>query len=204
MNTMHSRFSQKGFTLIETLVAIFILALTIGALLTLTAGGFFSIRYAKNDIVAANLLQESLEYIRNDRDTAYQDGTITWSQWRDVYRAQGCYDSDGCIINPYTNTGTPISACTTMTTSEGLRVPCEPLSYYSDAAMYGYESTGKIFTTTVTPITTSFIRVIRFTDITTPAGDPQLKITARMDWKNGTNPKSTEQSIILTPWNLPQ
>lgn len=68
----NSMKKQQGFTLIETLIAVFILTLTIGGLLTLAANGYFSVRYARNQIVANNLLQESLEYIRNSRDLLFR------------------------------------------------------------------------------------------------------------------------------------
>lgn len=195
MNTMHSRFSQKGFTLIETLVAIFILALTIGALLTLTAGGFFSIRYAKNDIVASNLLQEALEYIRNTRDTAGDQAQI-WDDWLLEYRNANCNTSNGCAINPYANptTGDFVGECDPS---------CPALAYYEDVGLYAYEGMSRVFASNTAPIPTTFVRTITFDERTNPDGDPELVITARIDWKNGTNPKHLTQSILLTSqWSL--
>ena len=199
----HIQTQQSGFTLIETLIAIFILALTIGALLTLTAGGFFSIRYAKNDIVASNLLQESLEYIRNTRDTAAQeslnDSAVSWDTWKLQY--DECFGSDGCVINPYpVSPSDVVDECPGGSRGNG----CEPLSYLTDDGLYMYVQSGL-----TTPfqssefIETSFIRNVVFEDISTPTG-PQLRVTARMDWKNGTNDKHLTQSIILTPWNIPE
>lgn len=199
---MHmSKSSQSGFTLIETLIAIFILALTIGALLTLTAGGFFSIRYAKNDIVASNLLQESLEYIHNSRDTASQK-EMTWTVWKNQFA--DCYGSDGCIINPYPSqdlVSNMVASCGTVTNGGGPN-NCDPLVYLSNG-IYVQGSLSSAFQTTGTPITTSFVRNIMFKDITGGDG-PQIEVTARMDWINGTNPKHLTQTIILTPWNINQ
>lgn len=185
--------SQSGFTLVETLIAIFILALTIGALLTLTAGGFFSIRYAKNDIVASNLLQESLEYIRNSRDTAAEN-SVVWSIWLQNY--EQCVNPNGCTVNPYAASAVDVvSECTGT---------CPYMTYYNTAGLYGYNTVSNLFNTTGDTYTTSFVRTITFKDITTSTGDPQTLVTARMDWKNGTNAKHVTQSIVLAPWNMSQ
>ncbi len=194
---------QAGFTLIETLIAILILSLTIGALLTLTAGGFFSIRYSKNDIVATNLLQESLEYIRNTRDSAAQE-RVSWDDWVRKYVDNGCFPEQGgggCIVNPYAD---PVIDANTVT--ECSNNGCEYVRYFSDVGFYGYDAGGGNYFESAggsTAITTSFRRTITMR-YETPADspDPQLVVTARMEWLNGTNPKRAEQSIILTKWNL--
>jgi prepilin-type N-terminal cleavage/methylation domain-containing protein len=187
---------QSGFTLIETLIAILILSLTIGALLTLTAGGFFSIRYAKNDIVASNLLQESLEYIRNTRDTAAQQGS-TWDDWYATYQSGGCTNNDGCIVNPYAVSDTErVTPCSN---------DCPSITYFPVSGFYGYEASGgnhfDPFNVDAQPYDTSFVRTITFRE-TTDTSEPQLIITARMEWLNGTNTKSATQSIILSKWNI--
>lgn len=188
---------QSGFTLVETLIAILILTLTIGALLTLTAGGFFSIRYAKNDIVATNLLQESLEYIRNTRDTAAQQN-ISWDSWITTYRDMGCF-GDGCTINPYAvDASVAVNPCGR---------ECEHVDYFPDAGYYAYEGLGgNLFDApggNVNVVPTSFVRTVTM-KLETPSDspDPQLIVTARMDWLNGTNPKHAQQSIVITKWNL--
>lgn len=193
---IHRHTTHAGFTLIETLIAILILSLTIGALLTLTAGGFFSIRYAKNDIVASNLLQESLEYIRNTRDTAAQQG-VTWDDWYAMYTSQGCTDPDGCVVNPYAASTTErVVACTN---------ECPKITYFPASGFYGYEASGgnyfDPFNTDTQPYETSFVRTITMREVTDPS-EPQLIITARMEWLNGTNSKSATQSIILSKWNM--
>ena len=60
---------KTGFTLVETLIAIFIFTLSIVALFALIGDSLFSAQYAKYDITAQYLAGEALDYIRNDRDT---------------------------------------------------------------------------------------------------------------------------------------
>jgi prepilin-type N-terminal cleavage/methylation domain-containing protein len=185
---------QAGFTLVEALVAISILALTIGGLLNLTASGFFTIRYAKNDIVATNLVQESLEYIRNSRDTAAQQG-FSWRGWVDTNFPASCA-STGCIINPYTKSTTKLIALPCAGKD------CEYMQYYPDKGFYAYGlGTDNVFDAT-SSFKTSFVRTITVKEIALSATDTQLVVTSEIKWLNGTNPKKTSQSIILSSWNL--
>ncbi len=189
--------TQAGFTLVETLVAIFILALTVGALLTLTASGYFSIRYAKNDITAANLLQESLEYIRNSRDSASQKGT-PWTTWIQQYTAAKC-DTTGCVINPYDATAAnKIIQCPV--------TGCFNVRYFTNG-FYGYNNFDDSLISNAfgnpSSVQTSFVRTITIQQLNPNGTDPQLVVTAKMDWLNGTHPKHAIQSIVLTNWNLP-
>lgn len=192
---MKSHMTQSGFTLVETIVAILILILTVGALLTLTAGGFFTIRYIKNDIVATNVLQESLEYIRNTRDSAAQIGT-SWDVWYQFYVDNGCMNKGGCIVNPYANKPeVRVVACDT---------DCPYMTFFPGPNFYGYEGDNIFGPAIDQPYETSFVRTIRMQLVGSQTTDmtPELAITATIQWMNGTNRKSTTQSLVLTPWNL--
>lgn len=58
----------RGFTLVETLVAIAILSLAITGPLVIAEKGLSSALYAQDQITASYLAQDALEYIRNVRD----------------------------------------------------------------------------------------------------------------------------------------
>jgi prepilin-type N-terminal cleavage/methylation domain-containing protein len=198
MNTTTKQ--QKGFTLIETLVAILILTLSIGALLSLASGGFYSVRYSRNQIVANNLLQESIEYIRNSRDTSFEQGVL-WSDWQAGVLSvdtlgnptgtgsDGCFSVDGCFVDPYT-TGAKIKQC------EG--GGCPFVLYYPSNAFYGYQATYPFPPSILSTFETSFVRTIK---IRTSDADPeQLIVNATVSWLNGSNPRSIEQEILITNW----
>jgi prepilin-type N-terminal cleavage/methylation domain-containing protein len=188
--------TQRGFTLIETLIAIFILTLTVSSLIGLAANGYYSVRYSQNQIVADNLLQESLEYLHNSRDTAAQQGT-SWSDWVNSLSVsdtgaivggsnQGCYASSGCIVDPYSNT-TQVRAC------DGT---CEGIVKYS-SGFYGYNDSSYPLSAGInTPVPSGFVRTIT-AQLNTP---DQLTITSTVTWMDGYNPRSESQSILLTNW----
>ncbi len=191
---------QQGFTLIETLIAILILTLSIGALLSLAAGGFFSVRYARNQIVANNLMQESLEYIRNTRDTSFNQG-LTWDDWKNTVLSvdtagnttgtgvDGCFSSSGCYVDPYT-TGPHIKEC------QG--GGCPNVIYYPDEGFYGYSTSYPFTPGPSQPFTTSFVRRIKI-EPSTKSPD-QVIVSASITWLNGATAKTISQSMLITNW----
>ncbi len=75
---------NKGFTLVETMVAITVLVVAIAAPLTLSSQSLFSAIYAKDQTTAFYLGQEAIEIVRNQRDDnllKYLDGSST--DWLD-------------------------------------------------------------------------------------------------------------------------
>jgi prepilin-type N-terminal cleavage/methylation domain-containing protein len=98
---------NKGFTLLETLIAIFVMAVAFTSLLSLMTTTMFSARYANNEITATYLAQEAVDYIRNDRDTtAFQGGN--WNDFINHYGAtlgtpSVCYSitDPGCNLDAF-------------------------------------------------------------------------------------------------------
>ncbi|MFA6274120.1 MAG: type II secretion system protein [Candidatus Paceibacterota bacterium] len=60
---------SRGFTLVETLVAIGIFSTSILVMMVVLGAGISDTNYAKRKIIATYLAQEGIEYIRNIRDT---------------------------------------------------------------------------------------------------------------------------------------
>ncbi len=190
---------QRGFTLIETLIAIFLLTLTIGALLQLAAGGFYSVRYARNQLVANTLLQESLEYMHNSRDTASIAGA-DWQTWLTSFSVnengtplggtdQGCFTRNGCTVDPYT-LAAHVKACAST---------CAPITFFTGSGLYGYANgtypliNGQSYTSGTD---TSYVRTMTM-QLNSP---DQMTVTATVSWLNGSASKTVSQSVLLTKW----
>jgi len=87
--------NNKGFTLIETLVAITILMISIVGPLTIAQKSLTAATIAKDQVIASFLAQELMEQIKNDRDnTAFG----TWA-------AAAATCSTKCVLNVQTADG---------------------------------------------------------------------------------------------------
>ena len=82
---------NKGFTLIETLVAISILMIAIAGPLTVANKGQTSALNAKNQSIAINLAQEGIEYIN------FVKNNKIWGDW------QPGTEFSATVIEPYSN-----------------------------------------------------------------------------------------------------
>ena len=73
---------MRGFTLIETVVAVAILIAAIVGPVTLIAHSLFSASFSRNDLIGTNLAQEGIELFRAVRDNnilcASLGGTMNW------------------------------------------------------------------------------------------------------------------------------
>ncbi|HWB33716.1 MAG TPA: prepilin-type N-terminal cleavage/methylation domain-containing protein [Candidatus Paceibacterota bacterium] len=61
---------MKGFTLIETLVAVLLLSVAIAGPLTIAARGANAAQIAKDQIIAYYLAQDAVEFVRFERDSS--------------------------------------------------------------------------------------------------------------------------------------
>ncbi len=86
-------FSDKGFSLIETLVAVSVLLVSIAGPMTIATKGYGSALYARDQIVAFYLAGEAVEYVRNVRDTNILNG----ASWLDGLSS--CMDGRTCSID---------------------------------------------------------------------------------------------------------
>ncbi len=99
---------SRGFTIIETLVALAILALAITVPLTLAEKGLVSSEAARRGVTAVFLAQEAMEYVKNKRDDNALDPQQGKSWLRDLEK---CVSPNECGIDSTASEGKQVVQC---------------------------------------------------------------------------------------------
>lgn len=180
MPTLQGKYA-KGFSLIETLVAITILVFGIIGPLTLAQINLRSFPQIRDRMIAEYLAAEGINAVRNKRDTALiQDPNSGLPN----FNASGCASANGCFVDA-TDINPVFGPCTGN---------CPAIKYDSTTGMYNY-STG---------VDSVFIRRIIISSgnltVSGAAGEDAL-VTVRVEWPSrflGT--ESVEFSGYLTDW----
>ncbi len=195
MNFKYIIKKENGFTLVESLTAIFILTLSIVGLMGVVSSSLFAARYGRDEITANFLLQEVVDYIRNDRDSSvFLSSTVgsTETLWTNFYnKYTNCFSNDGCTIDVLED----------MTSTSPVSCPALgcPNLYYK-ASPTGTESFYKTDDGSgMTGYTkTNFKRKIVVKQDTLDPNQINVKVT--IDWKNGNLTKKRELSSTITRW----
>ncbi|HEY4521404.1 MAG TPA: prepilin-type N-terminal cleavage/methylation domain-containing protein [Candidatus Paceibacterota bacterium] len=189
---------ERGFTLVETLLAVSLLCVAITAPMLLTVQALSSAYYARDQITAYHLAQEGIEAIHAVRDGQILAIALTSSEEAsgiDLFGAlEEFADGDPFIID-ITDVvqGGAIEACS----SE----PCRSLQTNSDAGgtLYGYESgwTPTIFTRT---LTVCYVQPPPSEDCNSNETD-EIQITSSVSWRTGSfQPRTFTISENLYRW----
>lgn len=75
MPFVDSHYNQRGFTLIEAMVALILFTIAMGPVLILATSTANVATRIEHNLIAANLAQEGVEVIRNIRDTNWLNGS---------------------------------------------------------------------------------------------------------------------------------
>lgn len=150
---------KKGFTLLETLVAIAILLIAVVEPMSIIGGSLSQISTVRDQTLAVNLAQEGIEIVRQKRDSnmlvcwgSFLPSCATWSNGL----TGGDYIIDPTAVNP-------IISC-----------PCGDTKIYLDGNNFYVQGSG------VTA--TQFSRVVNITDIPLSA---EKIITSTVTWSVG-------------------
>ncbi|OGI57150.1 hypothetical protein A3B85_03405 [Candidatus Nomurabacteria bacterium RIFCSPHIGHO2_02_FULL_37_13] len=185
---------SKGFTLVETLVAISIFTTSILALLVILSGSISNTGYAKKKIIASYLAQEGIEYIRNMRDTFVLYGATSQAGWNafntKVAGPSGntvCASADGCYFGDlnagdFTNPSQPMAGIA-VTACVGA---CPELKYDITTGKYNY----------TTGASSGYIRKI----IVSPISVYETKISSTVYWTQGSGNYNMVFSENLFNW----
>lgn len=193
-----SIFGEKGFTLVETLVAVAIFASSITALMSISARGINDNVFVKNKLIASYLAAEGVELVRNMRDNAAL--SLNSGYWENEFLGTGsgisnvnaCYSSgivgssaNSCYIDvsiPGNHTANPCE--------EG---ECPALLYDEENGVYGY-SFGQ---------STNFVRTINVNAVQGNS-TKEVIIDSSVSWRQGNRTFTTSYQYNLFDWIGPQ
>ncbi len=138
----NSKFKNRGFTLVETLVAISIFTTSILAMLVLLSQSISNTGYAKRKVIATYLAQEGIEYMRNMRDTFVLYNSTSqfgWDQFNEKLGDGSCTNlPNGCYFDAdnidFENTDQPM----TDVEFNSCGTSCPALLYDDGAGTYKY------------------------------------------------------------------
>lgn len=180
--------NMKGFTLIETMVAITILTLAISGPLFTANRAIVAAQSARDQLTASYLAQEGIEYVRAMRDNEYLS----------AYSQPGATNVSATAWSNFL--ASSISQCRTMTCTldpgsvSSVFAPCSGNSctplYLTQLSngTYGYTEQGG----TATP----FTRTVQVIDISSN----DERIVSKVSWSFHSIPYSVTISDHITPW----
>jgi Tfp pilus assembly protein PilV len=154
---------EKGFTIIETLVAITILMVAIVGPLTVAYKGLAAAVYARDQMIGSYLAQDAMEYIKNMRD----NNLLLGQPWLNGLSL--CLSTGGGTCRIDTITG-EVNSCLIGSTCSRLNL--------EDTSDSGY-------THTAAGSPSQFSRVVLITPSTNNGGN-EATVRVTVAWKNGT------------------
>ncbi len=178
--------TTKGFTLVETMVAIAILTIAIIGPMFALQQGVVSSYTARDRLVASNLAQDGVEIVRAIRDNnylyniKYPASPRSWFFGLDgsANSAVNCTDGFKCIVDGYQNI--TVQSCTS----------CPNLKLLS-TGIYNH-----FIGESATNPKTGFTRTVQLTRIS----PTEMKVSVTVNWTSGGKPYSIEIVEHLRNW----
>jgi prepilin-type N-terminal cleavage/methylation domain-containing protein len=191
---MDKKFQNYGFTLVETLVAIAILSLSVMSASMAVQNSLSTSYYARDEVVAFNLIQEAVEYIRNMRDSnglanissvSSGGAGVNWLNGISFNASDPCYFGKYCTVDV---SQTTLATCPT----SGVATSCPYLNQNSQSGLFGYTSGGSW-------IATKFKRTILISPVAGDANEVYLTVT--VSWMDNSN-KNANVSVQEWLFNI--
>lgn len=180
INTMNKR----GFTLVETMVAVAIVAISIIGPLYSVQQGVVASYVARDRLVASSLAQEGAEYVHAIRDNNFLYNLANPGAPRSwLYGLDGsggstnCVTANGCKVDPTQNTVTACSGA------------CSPLNL-STSGVYNHLSVSG------SNVATRFTRTVTITTISAT----EAKMTVTVSWVTARVPYTVTITENIQNW----
>jgi prepilin-type N-terminal cleavage/methylation domain-containing protein len=187
-----SKSSRKkgGFTLIETMIAVAIVAMAILGPLNIISTGLKTAYLSRDQLTATALAQDAIEYVRSVRDQSrlraaagdlaeYLNDCIP-----DHLSALGCIVDTNSIINPGSTNDSHVDMVTD-THNNNL-----PLNYNESTGLYGYSSGAGW-------VATKFYRIV---EISPSSNSPGYLASSTVSWQSVYGPQVITLIEYLYNW----
>ncbi len=92
--------NKKGFTLVETMVAVTVLAIALVGPFTAVQHALSASYVARDELIASSLAQEGMEYVRSIRDNNYLNGRTWMDDLSTFTNCFGINPSGYCTVDP--------------------------------------------------------------------------------------------------------
>ena len=190
--------TKRGFTLLETLVAVAILALAVSGPIYVASRVLVAAQVAKEQLTASYLAQEGIEYMRSMRDheflAAYASGSQTASEdaWANFTAGDGSHT--GAITRC-----TPLLPCAldpSLPMGFGVLSAVRSCIIANNCPLYVTAATGQYKLNATDATLSPYTRRISATMVSSN----DVKITSTVTWSNRGNPYSVTVTSHLTPW----
>ncbi len=166
-----TKYYSSGFTLVEMLVAVFVMSMAVVGMIVVSSSGVVNLRYLKDKTSATMLASEGIEMVHNLRDSfVINPDSGGWDGF--VSTVSGC--EEGCVFDPlYPGI---VSSC-----SPTPDYPCQKMKILNGSFTYGATGAGD----------SKFTRYITISPIL--GSDDELVINSTVFWNEG----NKEYSVVL-------
>lgn len=178
---------DRGFSIVETLIAISILVLAVTGPMAFAQQSLRAAAYARDQVAAFFLAQDAVEFVKHVRD----ENSLTGSRSEWLAGLAACREGDGCMLSSAeVNIGSDVddSAFAVPCSDSGSEPPEDCRLYIDGESLLYVQPTGD---PDATP--SKFIRVVNIEPVDGMTEDDEVRIVVRVYWQ--THPLLPERSI---------
>ena len=179
---MNMMMNQRGFTLVETMVAITVLSIALVGPYIAVNNALTASYVARDKLIASSLAQEGMEYIRSVRDANYLNSRASWMTGLSGLSCYGTTPSGYCTVDPSQGDYNTNSSAISSQSSANV-----PVLYLSSTGLYNQQGTGS---------PTSFRRYVQMQEISTS----EVQVTVTVTWTTSRQTYSASVVDTLRDW----
>lgn len=180
------RFTTEGFSLVETIMAVSIIALAMVSPMTAAQRALVSAEYSRDQMKAYYLAEEGLEYIHYTRDVNAVKGN-SWLSSLNNCIVKGNSKS-GCSVDPHVSSPQDTTSCSD---PDNTPTVCK-LDFNKSTGIYSHQTGGDF-------LATPFRRWAKIYDnVSNPS---EKKVVVSVEWQTGSLPKRIiTVTGVITDW----